>query len=122
MIGLDDTSEIAEGILRAVDLAEPEGLTAVVVPDSLLETVTSALDPASFEAKDVEVPKVYTARSCKGLEFNTTIVVEPAEIVAQSPRGLSDLYVALTRATQRLLVVHAEELPESLSDMPAVAG
>ncbi|WP_168703551.1 HelD family protein [Gordonia paraffinivorans] len=121
-IGSDDTSEVAEGILRAVDLAEPEGLTAVVVPDSLLEAVTSALDPASFEAKDVEVPKVYTVRSCKGLEFDTTIVVEPAEIVAQSPRGLSDLYVALTRATQRLLVVHAEELPESLSDMPAVAG
>ncbi|MDI5941482.1 ATP-binding domain-containing protein, partial [Micromonospora sp. DH15] len=38
----------------------------------------------------------------KGLEFDTVLVVDPDGIVAESPRGHSDLYVALTRATQRL--------------------
>ena len=115
-----DAESIAAAVMRAVDLAEPQGLTAVIVPDTLLDAVNAALDPDAFDAKDVETPKVYTVRTCKGLEFDTTVVVEPAAIVAQSPRGLSDLYVALTRATQRLVVVHDEALPEMLADMPAV--
>jgi DNA helicase IV len=41
-------------------------------------------------------------------------VVEPAELLAESPRGQGDLYVALTRATQRLAVVYAEPLPPML--------
>ncbi|MDV7172942.1 AAA family ATPase [Gordonia amicalis] len=117
-----DAQSIATGVLRAVDLAEPQGLTAVVVPDALLDAVNAALDPDAFDATDVETPKVYTVRTCKGLEFDTTIVVEPAAIIAQSPRGLSDLYVALTRATQRLVVVHGDPLPKVLADLPAVTG
>jgi len=45
---------------------------------------------------------VLTVRQAKGLEFDSVIVVDPERIVAASPRGLNDLYVALTRATQRL--------------------
>ncbi|ALC05749.1 hypothetical protein CDES_06660 [Corynebacterium deserti GIMN1.010] len=41
----------------------------------------------------------------KGLEFDHVIVVDPADIVAESPQGLQDLYVAVTRATQTLTVV-----------------
>jgi DNA helicase IV len=48
-------------------------------------------------------------RGAKGLEFDSVVVVEPAEF------GLSDLYVALTRATQRLAVVHAAPLPAALA-------
>ncbi|MCR5977412.1 AAA family ATPase [Gordonia jinghuaiqii] len=115
-----DAGTIAAGMLRAVELAEPQGLTAVVVPDALHETLAAAVDPVLFEAKALDPPKVYTVRSCKGLEFDTTIVVEPAAIVAESSRGYSDLYVALTRATQRLVVVHSEPLPEALADLPTV--
>ena len=43
---------------------------------------------------------VLTVTACKGLEFDNVVVVEPAAILRQSPRGHSDLYVALTRATQ----------------------
>jgi DNA helicase IV len=43
------------------------------------------------------------------------LVVQPAEIVAESPRGLSDLYVAVTRATRRLGVLHTEPLPKELN-------
>ncbi|MCC3772749.1 hypothetical protein, partial [Streptomyces sp. UNOC14_S4] len=54
----------------------------------------------------------------KGLEFDTVIVVEPAEF------GVSDLYVALTRPTQRLGIVHGAPLPrglESPAGVPATA-
>ncbi|MFJ4552559.1 HelD family protein [Streptomyces sp. NPDC088817] len=44
----------------------------------------------------------------KGLEYDATIVVSPAEIADESPAGLRVLYVALTRATQQLTVVSAE--------------
>ncbi|WP_439029041.1 HelD family protein [Gordonia terrae] len=115
-----DDAGIVDGVLRAVALAEPQGLTAVIVPDDLLGAVQGAVESDRFdaEARPEEPSKVYTVRSCKGLEFDTTIVVEPTAIVEQSPRGLSDLYVALTRATQRLVVVHRDALPAALADLP----
>lgn len=48
----------------------------------------------------------------KGLEYDATVVVSPAEIADESPAGLRVLYVALTRATQQLTVVSGER------DMP----
>lgn len=50
----------------------------------------------------------------KGLEFDHVVLVEPAELV-ELPRGLSLLYVALTRTTDRLTVVHQRELPAILT-------
>ena len=47
----------------------------------------------------------------KGLEFDSVVVVEPALIVAQPPEGLRALYVAVTRCTRRLAIVHREPLP-----------
>ncbi|MGW5176725.1 HelD family protein [Streptomyces sp. NPDC004082] len=44
----------------------------------------------------------------KGLEYDATIVVSPAEIADESPAGLRVLYVALTRATQQLTIVSAD--------------
>ncbi|MGN6599398.1 MAG: HelD family protein [Actinomycetes bacterium] len=57
---------------------------------------------------------VLTAREAKGLEFDAVIVVEPAAISSDGDRGVQDLYVALTRPTQRLTVLHARELPAAL--------
>ncbi|MDQ1446061.1 MAG: hypothetical protein QOI20_2525, partial [Acidimicrobiaceae bacterium] len=54
----------------------------------------------------------------KGLEFDSIVVVEPARIVAESAQGLRALYVALTRATKRVTIVHAEPLPTPLSTLP----
>ena len=42
------------------------------------------------------------------------IVVEPSRLVAPDRSGLRLLYVMLTRATRRLVVVHTEPLPEAL--------
>ena len=46
----------------------------------------------------------------KGLELDATVVVEPAAIVDEEAQGLRALYVALTRATKRLAIVHARPL------------
>ncbi len=48
---------------------------------------------------------ILTVREAKGLEFDSVIVVDPDAIKSESPRGRNDLYVALTRATQRLTLL-----------------
>jgi DNA helicase IV len=98
-----------------------EGNVAIVVPDSLLGAVGAGLRGAGvdfgeaarggLEAQVNLVP----VRLVKGLELDSVIVVEPSRIVAEEPQGLRALYVALTRSTQRLAVVHAEPLPEALT-------
>lgn len=55
----------------------------------------------------------------KGLEFDVVVVVEPSAVLEQSAHGIGDLYVAMTRPTQRLVVVHSGTLPSSLSGAPA---
>ncbi len=52
----------------------------------------------------------------KGLEFDAAVVVEPAAVVEEAGQGLRALYVALTRATKRLAVIHERPLPPSLVD------
>jgi DNA helicase IV len=97
-----------------------DGNVAIIVPDSLLAEVGDGLRAAEvdfgeaarngLEAQVNLVP----VRLVKGLELDSVVVVEPARIVAEEPQGLRALYVALTRSTQRLAVVHAEPLPEAL--------
>ncbi len=59
---------------------------------------------------------VMTVADAKGLEFDGVVLVEPAEVLGDSPRGVNDLYVAMSRPTQRLRVVHALDLPAGFAD------
>ena len=73
------------------------------------------------------VPGAVVAAETKGLEFDAVLVVEPERILAGGPRGAAELYVALTRATQRLGVLHQGPLPQALTGLaetgtPAEAG
>lgn len=52
--------------------------------------------------------QVLEALDAKGLEFDAVLIVGPEDIVAAAPTGMRTLYVALTRATQRLTVLTAE--------------
>ena len=54
----------------------------------------------------------------KGLEYDATVVVSPAEIADESPAGLRVLYVALTRATQQLTVVSADRDEPDANGVP----
>ncbi|MGX7824094.1 HelD family protein [Actinokineospora sp. 24-640] len=107
----------------AADLAAENtpGSLAVLVPTALLTSVGEAVltavpDAAIGERPDLESRVVVlTVTQAKGLEFDTVLVIEPTHIVAESPRGMNDLYVALTRATQRVGVIHTEDLPPALA-------
>jgi DNA helicase IV len=73
------------------------------------------------------VPGTVVASQTKGLEFDAVLVVQPERILADGPRGAAELYVALTRATQRLGVLHQGPLPQTLTGLaetrtPAQAG
>ncbi|MFI5779051.1 ATP-binding domain-containing protein [Nocardia sp. NPDC051570] len=57
---------------------------------------------------------VLTPAASKGLEFDVVVLVEPSAIAAGSEFGAADLYVALTRATQRLHIVASQPLPPAL--------
>jgi DNA helicase IV len=50
----------------------------------------------------------------KGLELDGVVVVEPAKIVVEEQQGLRALYVALTRSTRRLTIVHSDTLPAAM--------
>jgi len=78
-----------------------------------LEGVTVADGPSALDSPVV----LMTAAQSKGLEFDSVLVVEPTEILAAHSRGVNDLYVALTRATKTLGVVHSGELPEMLAGL-----
>jgi DNA helicase IV len=55
------------------------------------------------------------ATQAKGLEFDSVLIADPAAILAASPRGRNDLYVAMTRSTKRLGVLHPGQPPEELA-------
>jgi DNA helicase IV len=58
---------------------------------------------------------IVPATLVKGLEIDQVIVVEPARIVELDPQGLRLLYVALTRSTRALTVVHGLDLPPAMA-------
>lgn len=90
--------------------ASLDGIAAIIAPDGLVDQIRAV----TGEIEDSPELSVLTVAQSKGLEFDRTVVVEPAMIVGQSARGWGDLYVALTRATQQLAIVHNAELPEPL--------
>lgn len=85
-------------------LAEHEGgLVAVIAPDALVGAIAAQV-PDGID--------VVSARDAKGLEYDAVVIVDPAG-VATVPQ---DLYVALTRPTKRLVLVHAGDLPAGLPE------
>ena len=99
----------------------PTGNVAVVCPDAMVESLSSQFGlagvthgRAATSALDSGLT-VVPVSLVKGLELDGVVVVEPADIVDDESMGLRALYVALTRATQRLIVVHARDLPACMS-------
>jgi DNA helicase IV len=97
---VEEPQLLAEAYREAERLAREDGLLAVIVPDEL------AADVPADDLWD-GVP-LLTPRQAKGLEFDHVVVVEPALV------DLRELYVALTRPTRTLVVVHARDLPREL--------
>ena len=88
----------------------PVEFRSVDSTNASLPSLVAEFTPTEGSIAVIGVGQSLSPTAAKGLEFDVVIVVEPSEILAQ-PYGLGLLYVALTRATQRLVVVHETELP-----------
>ena len=120
------TTEMIAAVRREAAEVSAEGSggrLGVIVPAAREDDLGRELIAAVPEAAVGEQPDLrnrvvlMTVRQAKGLEFDAVIVVQPDEILAESPRGLSDLYVAVTRATRRLGVLHTADLPKVLNSL-----
>lgn len=129
---------VAAAVLAAFapDVAPPESVRASgVVPwsrrvdgDEMAAAIAefvraeAAREGTSVVIGPACVPGAVAPSDTKGLEFDAVLVVEPERILADGPRGAAELYVALTRATQRLGVLHREPLPDVLAGLTEVAA
>ncbi|MFC7015008.1 AAA family ATPase [Streptomyces viridiviolaceus] len=107
------TDDLPAAVAEAVaELTPAEGRLAVIAPRELHRSLAARLDgvTAGAEPDLTHTVVLLDPRQSKGLEFDSVLVVEPGRY------GTSDLYVALTRATQRLGVLHTEPLPKGLVD------
>ena len=114
---LDGLADVVRSELDAVGA----GNVAVIAANSQAVDVEDALERAGLSfgrptrrGLDAQVA-VVPVELVKGLEVDGAVVVEPARILREHAQGLRALYVALTRATKRLAVVHAEQLPDLLN-------
>lgn len=111
-VGAEDA---VKGAIAALDarVGAGHGRVAVIVGAERGRLWHADID--GFTGLDQRV-SILSASGSKGLEFDHVVVVEPSEILADGP---GDLFVALTRATQALHVVHGAELPQGMESIPA---
>ncbi|MGW2094431.1 HelD family protein [Promicromonospora sukumoe] len=121
----EDGAAVAEALGLVKELVGPDaGRVAVVAPSgavarlatAVAEALPSAVGTEEAARLSAQRPEdaqltVLAPRETKGLEFDAVVLVEPAAI-AEGAGGTSDLYVAMTRPTQRLVVLHVRDLPE----------
>ena len=110
---------VAAAVREAGREALHDGRTALIAPAGLLTELEPLLPHPDTAFDELSSPiQALTPRAAKGLEFDRVVLVEPARIVddADEIEGLRALYVALTRATKTLVVVHARPLPGVLRE------
>ncbi|WP_222270773.1 HelD family protein [Modestobacter marinus] len=111
---------LPRAVTATAELADRGGTVAVIAPPSRVAALVEALSgrfPAvsSGPAADSSAgPVVLRPVDAKGLEFDSVLLVDPQGLLDEGVRGDSDLYVALTRATQRLAVLSTGRMPAVL--------
>lgn len=98
--GSDVEAEIASAATELLD--QVDGVVAIIAPARWASQAASARERLGERAEQVTV---VDPMSTKGLEYDATIVLDPDEIVAESPGGPRILYVVLTRAAHRMHVL-----------------
>lgn len=129
---LTDESLLTDAVAhQAIDLvrahvgADGTGRVAIIAPDALLASLRArvyaelrqTLAPKEFERLSSqsswdEQVTICSTRTVKGLEYDAVMVVQPGRIEEDAPSRIvaaSDLYVAMTRPTQRLLIVRTND-------------
>jgi len=118
----DEAALAAEVALAAISEhgAVGSGTVAVIAPTDRVAEVAAALEEAGAawgepDRTGLSAPiTLLDVTAAKGLEFDSVVVAEPAALVDESEQGLRALFVALTRPTRRLALVHARPLPPAL--------
>ena len=104
------TDRVTVALDEAKRLVPEDGTAAIITTPALRDEARRA---AGIEGVDLGSElSVVSVDESRGLEFDVVVVIEPSEIVRRD--GLNALYVALTRPTKTLVVVHNEELPQAL--------
>jgi DNA helicase IV len=110
---------------RASEALEAGRSTAILVADGAYDTWAQALQSFSVgDGKDADFSRPLTLlpqSAAKGLEFDSVILVEPAAIADEVLQPSRSLYVAMTRCTQSLTILHGRPLPDGLSPTKPVA-
>ncbi|MBO9578199.1 MAG: AAA family ATPase [Microbacteriaceae bacterium] len=124
----DGPYPLADAIIDAVNALRADGggagelgsvaiIAAPADADALQLPLTTALgrDTIGRGSAGLRRPvALLTPQDAKGLEFDAVIVAEPSAIVADGARGAGALYVAMTRPTQRLVLVTSGPLPAGI--------
>lgn len=119
---------VAAAIGEALSLSANHAVVGILAPASLLDAIAAAAEgldtvrAGGRAVRDVRKEAVLDdgvslvgAEAAKGLEFDAVVVVEPSRIIKENGDvGYRVLYVALTRATQRVSVIHAGDIPVEL--------
>jgi hypothetical protein len=102
---LVDPSELAESLRAATRqlLDEMDGTVGVITSAGRLDEARTVLAGVADDRLNI-----VDGIEAKGLEYDAVVLVEPTELVAESTTGPRTLYVALTRATQRLTVLTSD--------------
>lgn len=110
------TSATLPDTVARLAAAHATGQLAVIAPSTQIEALTVALSLSS-PAHLTDRVVLLTPEQTKGLEFDTVLIADPAGILDATPLGHNDLYVAMTRATRRLGIVHPGPPPAEVSAM-----
>ena len=114
-----DASVLVETVLK--ELVHNPGRICVITDRDdrrwAEEVLTTALEErVGHGVRKLDSPvSVMTAIEAKGLEFDVVVLHEPGVIMNESPRGVRDLYVAITRPTSRLVIVNSATLPQGMA-------
>ena len=106
--------------VRSIVESLPNASLGVIAPDSMIDELSEHLTAAGVNHGTAtrtgldEGVTLVPVSVVKGLELDAVVVVEPSRIVAGDEHGMRSLYVALTRPTRHLSIVHADNLPAPL--------
>ncbi|MDP9465637.1 MAG: AAA family ATPase [Actinomycetota bacterium] len=123
LVEVMEPEQLVAGVVSAARAFAGDGhLVGVICPEALRESTI-----AGFRSSGVRIAEarrdglgaaitVVSPVEAKGLEFDAVVVVEPAVIVGEDAHGRRQLFIALTRTTGHLAVVHAEPFLDETGD------
>lgn len=124
MAAVDDL--VADAIALCQAALVEDLTTALVVPDPWYDDIWARCNAADLKVGDGRSGDFALALTLvpvslvKGLEFDAVVLVSPDEIVRSGPQGRRLLYVAMTRCTQELRIIHAGALPTGLEHLLSI--